>query len=170
MCIDWRMPLHISCHLTVGAVYEYNNETWVWNMSINAERLIHIPLSPPTDWLSLAIPRRLCSHHPYPSSLPYQMFSFSLSPLSHFLFPHIFHQSSLFFIPLRYNPPRIKKKESVSLILFISPPIFHLHILISCARSFFLCPLLYLPVTASCYEMAGICGCRVPFSFFPPCC
>lgn len=142
------MPLHISRHLTVGAVYEYNNETWVWRMSINAVRLIHIPLSPPTDWLSLAIPRRLCSHHPYPSSLPHQMFSFSLSPLSWFLFPRIFHQSSSCFsylcviILLAFKK---KKKICVSDFIYLSSHLPPTH-------PDFLCPVLFLmpPPVSSC--------------------
>lgn len=69
----------------VGAVYEWNNETWVWKMSSNAVSLTHIPLSPPTDSLSLS--PCLCSAYHHPTFLNLVL---SVSPSPFYWFPFLY--------------------------------------------------------------------------------
>lgn len=113
----------------VGAEYEYNNETWVWKMSGNAVSLTHIPLSPPTDWLSFS--------PPFPAFvlvITTPLFSSFLSFLSHHLLLIFFPLLPCFFSPCLwchvYAFPSIHK-ESLSLIFFI--PLLLLRILLSSA-------------------------------------
>lgn len=61
VCPSLNAPLCFPPSYLVGVVYKYNNETWVWKMSVNAVSLTHNPLSPPTDWLSFHLPVPLFS-------------------------------------------------------------------------------------------------------------
>lgn len=148
-CVEACWSLHrVSRHLAAGAVYELNNETWVWKKSINAVSLTHIPRSPPTDWLSLLLPppSLFSSSLPhFPAAVPaFCLIWFYFSLLASFSPVYSFHIFSL-------SPWHL-----FSLVFFSIPPpiLLLLHILIFSGCCSFLCPLLYVPVTASWYKMA----------------
>lgn len=138
--------------LSSGCRVWRNNETWVWEMSVNAVSLTHIPLSPPTDWLAL-FPSSPAFVLAITTPLFYSIVYFSshlhLSLVSLPLLAH-FSNPCLSFAIYSFS---FLHKESFSLIFFI--PLLLPRILISSCWYSLLCPLLFLHVTASWYKMAG---------------